>query len=359
MRGTHICSAFIGVKSGIIPAYAGNTWCGRSFSPSKRDHPRVCGEHWGIALTVAGVAGSSPRMRGTPEACVGVHVAWGIIPAYAGNTTTPLSSHVFDRDHPRVCGEHILDDSSAYILMGSSPRMRGTRRLPAVRRRRHGIIPAYAGNTSPLTKRTVRARDHPRVCGEHLVRTVIFAVKAGSSPRMRGTLHDWPIHVVVEGIIPAYAGNTPRPRSKSPLPRDHPRVCGEHSMYPSILRDEWGSSPRMRGTLFVNFFYFRRVGIIPAYAGNTSIGIAVPAELRDHPRVCGEHWSLGNESEELEGSSPRMRGTPAIFVPRTLLIGIIPAYAGNTRYPCSPYPTARDHPRVCGEHYHERGVSKS
>ena len=30
----------------------------------------------------------------------------GIIPAYAGNTDILLASFSFDLDHPRVCGEH-------------------------------------------------------------------------------------------------------------------------------------------------------------------------------------------------------------------------------------------------------------
>ena len=71
--------------------------------------------------------------------------------------------------------------------------------------------------------------DHPRVCGEHEQCAPPVVVLVGSSPRMRGTLQD--IHTVdgVHGIIPAYAGNTrwmiPPVRARG----DHPRVCGEHT----------------------------------------------------------------------------------------------------------------------------------
>ena len=72
----------------------------------------------------------------------------------------------------------------------------------------YGIIPAYAGNTAKASLIDALSWDHPRVCGEHVVRTVIFAVEAGSSPRMRGT-HEYRSDLRGEiGIIPAYAGNT-------------------------------------------------------------------------------------------------------------------------------------------------------
>ena len=53
------------LNHGIIPAYAGNTNFGMPFSFARRDHPRVCGEHL-VFVVVVVVVGSSPRMRGTP-----------------------------------------------------------------------------------------------------------------------------------------------------------------------------------------------------------------------------------------------------------------------------------------------------
>ena len=175
--------------------------------------------------------GSSPRTRGAPS------------PKTA--TDAPR------QDHPRVRGEHHRP----------------------IRRHEHvvGIIPAYAGSTtsrnspkslnpgsSPRTRGArLRAvappdatRDHPRVRGEHSARLAIRSIACG--------------------IIPAYAGSTdgrvalrfwdtgssPRTRGARPPPprpragcRDHPRVRGEHLtvVAPDVLDD----------------------GIIPAYAGST------------------------------------------------------------------------------------------
>ena len=91
----------------------------------------------------------------------------------------------------------------------------------------------------------------------------------GSSPRMRGTHQGWRDDGEVDGIIPAYAGNTLSPRLRAPVRRDHPRVCGEHQSVSVDIDNATGSSPRMRGTRFRRRHVFAPAGIIPAYAGNT------------------------------------------------------------------------------------------
>ena len=172
----------------------------------------------------------------------------------------------------------------------------------------------------------------------------------GSSPRMRGTRGRHHPHGQQTGIIPAYAGNTNPRQLKRFSARDHPRVCGEHVVILSCRNYLRGSSPRMRGTLQSALFVCTAQGIIPAYAGNTSVNCQPRRNARDHPRVCGEHWQFGAESEKLEGSSPRMRGTPYLSEEFATLPGIIPAYAGNTSIFSTPTGMTRDHPRVCGEH---------
>ena len=192
------------------------------------------------------------------------------------------------------------------------------------------IIPAYAGNTSHPRRRTGRKTDHPRVCEEHFGRRRVAGVVAGSSPRMRGTPWLNPSRMSIGGIIPAYAGNTDQSIIAFPSCGDHPRVCGEHSDRPFILLDSLGSSPRMRGTPFTHFSGAERVGIIPAYAGNTCPNGRGSRSDRDHPRVCGEHKTPSRPEGEKWGSSPRMRGTRRRGSVFLTFNGIIPAYAGNT-----------------------------
>ena len=68
--------------------------------------------------------------------------------------------------------------------------MRGTHDNYEVSIYKHGIIPAYAGNTWVCHTSSLHIGDHPRVCGEHI----------GVIPK---------IIIDCVGIIPAYAGNTP------------------------------------------------------------------------------------------------------------------------------------------------------
>ena len=177
-----------------------------------------------------------------------------------------------------------------------------------------GIIPAYAGNTRRQTRTGGQVEDHPRVCGEHDDCTNISVTMSGSSPRMRGTRHAARGSGEAPGIIPAYAGNTRTSRHQTKTHGDHPRVCGEHH-----------AQYRHDGN---------QLGIIPAYAGNTCPTLARPARSRDHPRVCGEHTRMAVLYESRTGSSPRMRGTLFLCVLFLQRVGIIPAYAGNTYCRC-------------------------
>ena len=86
-------------------------------------------------------------MRGTQTPLCDTDTLEGIIPAYAGNTFAQWIDQTKNRDHPRVCGEHLLSRLTRFTVSGSSPRMRGTLDGLNVRDRPSGIIPAYAGNT--------------------------------------------------------------------------------------------------------------------------------------------------------------------------------------------------------------------
>ena len=292
MRGTPFVVIAVTVWRGIIPAYAGNTLpvLPNPFSP--RDHPRVCGEHGEIDVCMAGNMGSSPRMRGTRQERVERRGRLGIIPAYAGNTRRESTAAQYPEDHPRVCGEHFHSWFGTVHGLGSSPRMRGTRNINPRRTFRMGIIPAYAGNTTERSSRATATRDHPgntrrdrsheqyrqdhpRVCGEHSSRMLEKLASVGSSPRMRGTPVVPPAYPTFTGIIPAYAGNTPRPDPWTGFPGDHPRVCGEHRSLSDLSDLEGGSSPRMRGTPVSRLRFYRIRGIIPAYAGNTALKLKI------------------------------------------------------------------------------------
>ena len=69
--------------------------------------------------------GTSPRMRGKLEFSNSISSKDRNIPAYAGKTDTTRDSRFLRREHPRVCGENIMNPHRLYRLCGTSPRMRG------------------------------------------------------------------------------------------------------------------------------------------------------------------------------------------------------------------------------------------
>ena len=106
MRGALGDLAGAGASGRIIPAYAGSTEFPDRFSYPARDHPRVCGEHSSISRMLSIGYGSSPRMRGALYSENGYAKIKRIIPAYAGSTVPVSRTGRRCKDHPRVCGEH-------------------------------------------------------------------------------------------------------------------------------------------------------------------------------------------------------------------------------------------------------------
>ncbi len=274
--------------------------------------------------------GSSPRVRGARLCDYTLVILVGIIPACAGSTTLRLHPRDTRRDHPRVCGEHSAWASRSSPAWGSSPRVRGAPSSSTPRARTAGIIPACAGSTSRRRARRCACRDHPRVCGEHLMYRLQDIHREGSSPRVRGARSRSMVWGSRLGIIPACAGSTTDRKDRPCLTKDHPRVCGEHKLERDHGALFLGSSPRVRGALGVDRPGVRGVGIIPACAGSTRSRRGRSGRLRDHPRVCGEHRRCDGLADCRRGSSPRVRGARSSWRVRDSHAGIIPACAGST-----------------------------
>ena len=113
--------------NGIIPACAGSTKRFSSTEMPFRDHPRMCGEHFGSLIFSFTLTGSSPHVRGARVA---------LPPA-------------------------------VFALVGSSPHVRGALFLMDISSIVTGIIPACAGSTPNVRRSPTHNRDHPRMCGEH------------------------------------------------------------------------------------------------------------------------------------------------------------------------------------------------
>ena len=192
----------------IIPADAGSTRNHTMHIYGSRDHPRGCGEHRLWALAGGRMVGSSPRMRGAHVTGVDGGTVEGIIPADAGSTTLFLTEDGFGKDHPRGCGEHPTPLAGRHCRLGSSPRMRGVPQAPPMMGNAGRIIPADAGSTSLLIVLSNVFQDHPRGCGEHHHQPCHISHPQGSSPRMRGARCQPGWQSQTTRIIPADAGST-------------------------------------------------------------------------------------------------------------------------------------------------------
>ena len=274
----------------IIPARAGNADTLRTCTRVGTDHPRAGGERNAKAIETPTRVGSSPRGRGTHRCDQRIEAVNRIIPARAGNAVAQGGSPIKTADHPRAGGERSVCRSRQPSSSGSSPRGRGTLRDDVADARVLRVIPARAGNASPLRSSHRRLTDHPRAGGERVFPFNHANAHVGSSPRGRGTPKPAKFPRALSRIIPARAGNASRGGCQCCAYADHPRAGGERfSRRLGNVAHTTGSSPRGRGTRPVS------------------------------ARVC----------VRVGGSSPRGRGTPR--TPRTLLhrLRIIPARAGN------------------------------
>ena len=153
---------------------------------------------------------------------------------------------------------------------------------------------------------------------------------AGSSPRMRGKRRSRAGHRFIKRLIPAHAGKTIQHRCILQVFPAHPRACGEnftHFEAPTSIR---GSSPRMRGKPVFNDRIVPARGLIPAHAGKTARMVSLVVICRAHPRACGENDGSDRQGRSQAGSSPRMRGKLFVTIGRALRHRLIPAHAGKT-----------------------------
>ena len=153
--------------------------------------------------------------------------------------------------HPRACGEHKFADSLEESYAGSSPRLRGTCHQVGDDKGLERFIPAPAGNMVAVPPDADIVPVHPRACGEHFHRILLFLKILGSSPRLRGTCGGRKEDPRLPRFIPAPAGNMIDCGFGGVEGTVHPRACGEHLADRPQIPGSTGSSPRLRGTFNV------------------------------------------------------------------------------------------------------------
>ena len=275
---------------GSIPARAGEPLSAGTLNNAPQVYPRACG---GATIRITArerAEGLSPRVRGSRSGSRRSWVCRRSIPARAGEPLPRPLHRRRPRVYPRACGGAESRYADASYSSGLSPRVRGSP-LPvliAVCSRRS--IPARAGEPGMRWKGSAGCGVYPRACGGARLRHEGPSIRAGLSPRVRGSRRPSASSGSCPRSIPARAGEPPKPYPDRALPRVYPRACGgaRPSSPPCPLA--WGLSPRVRGSLVVRPSHKRRPGSIPARAGEPARESSRRERMGSIPARAGEPY---------------------------------------------------------------------
>ncbi len=207
VRGTHARAGLDARAGRFIPAGAGNAVRNSASPAAPAVHPRGCGERLFRASFIRPATGSSPRVRGTQRRDTLRAARRRFIPAGAGNAARIARGARITTVHPRGCGERAGGVVLMVAYSGSSPRVRGTLQAAGQHLDLGRFIPAGAGNARPPSPRGCSWPVHPRGCGERETEVPSDQRLDGSSPRVRGPRRVHARSAQGQRFIPAGAGN--------------------------------------------------------------------------------------------------------------------------------------------------------
>ena len=331
-----------------IPACAGEPCLAALQRRWRRVYPRVCGGTIALHSIALPVHGLSPRVRGN-RVPLGYAVGrGGSIPACAGEPGDRVFLRVQDAVYPRVCGGTRRPCVPARAGCGLSPRVRGNRYGVTYAEADARSIPACAGEPGLGWAEGIEPTVYPRVCGGTPIRSMASMLPIGLSPRVRGNRRNSVRRRRVPRSIPACAGEPGR----SPAGR------GRRGVYPRVCGGTWtprppppispGLSPRVRGNHASPQGRSMIMGSIPACAGEPIALGSLAAFYPVYPRVCGGTRLFLLRRAGLTGLSPRVRGNPCRRPAGRSRDGSIPACAGEPRNLRNSGITGQVYPRVCG-----------
>jgi len=117
------------------------------------------------------------------------------------------------------------------------------------------------------------------------------------------------VRLALSGSIPACAGEPMSGCSSPRRQRVYPRVCGGAPEPTPVTVIGGGLSPRVRGSHGADVVLHLVVGSIPACAGEPLPGVREIGVVRVYPRVCGGADIREIAEMQAQGLSPRVRGS--------------------------------------------------
>ncbi|KRM95468.1 hypothetical protein FC19_GL001780 [Liquorilactobacillus aquaticus DSM 21051] len=109
------------------------------------------------------------------------------------------------------------------------------------------------GEYQEITFKTIdMVGSHPRMRGEYCPVGVLSINPIGSPPHARGILNAAFLNLFIFRITPACAGNTVATLTLFRCDKDHPRMRGEYLQKSVKTWEFWGSPPHARGILIIS-----------------------------------------------------------------------------------------------------------
>ncbi len=238
---------------------------------ARRGYPRGCGGTAAAAGLAGSCQGLSPRLRGNLGRVISYATIGGAIPAVAGEPPASSLRRSALRGYPRGCGGTSNIEGGEGFDWGLSPRLRGNRGSISLNATKSGAIPAVAGEPCLTVRFYALTRGYPRGCGGTALPKLFQKLSPGLSPRLRGNHIRPRRHILLEGAIPAVAGEPAINRGRCPPPGGYPRGCGGTVSDAVMGTIRKGLSPRLRGNLTHPAAASARCGAIPAVAGEPPI----------------------------------------------------------------------------------------
>ena len=232
--------------------------------------PRVRGGTTPDRVARMWTEGLSPRARGNPESGRHALCIARPIPACAGEPWLSDRPRILGGAYPRVRGGTRDADQGWGHGLGLSPRARGN---PAARTRNRpplGPIPACAGEPARRAALIGLTRAYPRVRGGTTLTLADFLGPGDLSPRARGNHRASLDDMRRIGPIPACAGEPGRPGGTGRHRWAYPRVRGGTDYLAAMRPPDRGLSPRARGNPLAEPLRDGAVRPIPACAGEPS-----------------------------------------------------------------------------------------
>ncbi len=294
---------------GPIPARAGEPLPSHRVSSHEMAYPRPRGGAGPLGRADTTMQGLSPPARGSPRSPSSSDPMERPIPARAGEPPANGFARISNGAYPRPRGGAHTTLYNPSLLYGLSPPARGSLSRTVSALSVTGPIPARAGEPFGVCLALNAGRAYPRPRGGAGLKPLEIGRKPGLSPPARGSLSPNDLPKYLTGPIPARAGEPLPQRGEIAVRQAYPRPRGgaPHKRPPAPAAS--GLSPPARGSLTHRRTSIRRIGPIPARAGEPRKSSGPPMLPGAYPRPRGGAGFLGRDAARHRGLSPPARGS--------------------------------------------------